>query len=67
MPEAKKKAETEKPLSPEFQANRSMFRYRPESRKRNFKNFWGESSKHRGEGSDIVGREAILVWNEALC
>ena len=26
------KAETEKPLSPEFQANRSMFRYFPESR-----------------------------------
>ena len=34
MPEAKVKAETEKPLSPEFQANRSMFRYRPESRKK---------------------------------
>ena len=26
------KAETEKPLSPEFQANRSMFRQFPESR-----------------------------------
>ena len=26
------KAEIEKPLSPEFQANRSMFRYFPESR-----------------------------------
>ena len=29
------KAKTEKPLSPEFQANRSMFRHRPESRKKN--------------------------------
>ena len=28
------KAETEKPLSPEFQANRSMFRYFPESRQK---------------------------------
>ena len=34
MPEAKMKAEIEKPLSPEFQANRSMFRYFPESRKK---------------------------------
>ena len=28
------KAEIEKPLSPEFQANRSMFRYFPESRQK---------------------------------
>ena len=51
MPEAKMKAETEKPLSPEFQANRSMFRYFPESRQNLFSIFC-RSFFHRARDVD---------------
>ena len=66
MPEAKVKAEIEKPLSPEFQANRSMFRYRPESRKRNFLKSYREChvkcpkisiSCEKGEVSNFLGKK----------
>ena len=66
MPEAKVKAEIEKPLSPEFQANRSMFRYRPESRKRNFLKSYREChvkchkisiSCEKGEVSNFLGEK----------